>query len=225
MTDLLERAPVALAAGAMRAMFAARKQVFIDLLKWDLPVLAGEYEVDQFDDPDARYLILMDDDRHRASTRLLRTDRPHLLADLYPYLCSGPLPAGASTREITRFCLDRYQTSADRRAARNQLVSALAEVAIRDGISDYTGVAELAWFKQIRSFGWHCEALGAPISLGRDTLIALHIRIDDRTIAGLREAGTYAPLTLHLIEDDIVTCAKAIPARQHAQSLTFTFRR
>lgn len=218
MTDTSERAPVAPAAGAMRAMFAARKQVFIDLLKWDLPVLAGEYEIDQFDDPDARYLILMDEDRHRASTRLLRTDRPHLLANLYPYLCSEPVPIGPNTREITRFCLDRYQTSADRRAARNQLVSALANLAIRDGISDYTGVAELAWFKQIRSFGWHCEALGAPLSLGRDTLIALHIRIDDRTIAGLREAGTYAPLTMHLVEEDIVSCAKGIPAGQHARA-------
>ena len=53
MTDLLDRAPRALGDASLRAMFAARKQVFVDLLKWDLPVLAGEYELDQFDDPDA----------------------------------------------------------------------------------------------------------------------------------------------------------------------------
>lgn len=28
----------------LRAMFAARKAVFVDLLKWDVPVLAGRYE-------------------------------------------------------------------------------------------------------------------------------------------------------------------------------------
>ncbi|EKU74945.1 hypothetical protein HMPREF9718_02473 [Sphingobium yanoikuyae ATCC 51230] len=56
----------------LRAMFEARKRVFIDLLKWDLPVLADRYEVDHFDTPDAQYLVLTDTElHHRASTRLL----------------------------------------------------------------------------------------------------------------------------------------------------------
>src|SRR3546814_5947244 len=50
MQMLSHRAPPARGDAAMRAMFAARKEVFIDLLKWDLPVLAGAYELDQFDD-------------------------------------------------------------------------------------------------------------------------------------------------------------------------------
>ena len=58
-------------AALLRAMFAARKAVFIDLLGWDLPVLAGQYEMDQFDDEHARYLILSDNDDHLASARLL----------------------------------------------------------------------------------------------------------------------------------------------------------
>ena len=45
---------------ALRAMFAARKRVFVDLLKWDVPVLAGRFEIDQFDDEHARYIILLD---------------------------------------------------------------------------------------------------------------------------------------------------------------------
>ena len=32
----------------LRAMFVARKSVFIDLLKWDVPVIDGAYEIDQF---------------------------------------------------------------------------------------------------------------------------------------------------------------------------------
>ena len=57
---------------ALRAMFEARKQVFVDLLKWDVPVLGGRFEVDQFDDEHAAYLVLSDDEgRHLASARLL----------------------------------------------------------------------------------------------------------------------------------------------------------
>lgn len=201
MIDLLERAPVVPGDAALRAMFAARKQVFVDLLKWDLPVLAGEYELDQFDDPDAEYLILVDEDgRHRASARLLKTDRPHLLADLYPFLCDGPVPSGPSTREITRFCLDRHQTVLERRSARNQLITALAEHALVQGITIYTGVAELSWFRQILCFGWRCAPLGAAVLESGRPLAALQIEIDDLTIDGLRRTGVYEPLALRLVD-------------------------
>src|SRR3546814_9533261 len=107
---------------ALRAMFRARKEVFIDLLKWDLPVLADEFEVDQFD-RQAEYLILLEQGvKHRASTRLLRTDQPHLLGNLYPHLCAGPVPTGTTIREITRFCLDRHQRASERRSARNHQI-------------------------------------------------------------------------------------------------------
>ena len=177
--------------GALRAMFRARKEVFVDLLRWDLQVLAGEFEVDQFD-RQAEYLILLEEGfRHRASTRLLRTDQPHLLGDCFPHLCAGPVPAGPTIREITRFCLDRRQRATERRSARNQLVTALAEHALASGITAYTGVAEQDWFNQIRRFGWACEALGQPIVHEGCSLVALHIRIDDETIDGLRTGGVY----------------------------------
>jgi N-acyl-L-homoserine lactone synthetase len=179
---------------ALRAMFQARKEVFIDLLKWELPVLAGRFEVDHFDTVDAEYLVLLDAGmHHRASARLLRTDRPHILADLYPHLCAGPVPRGDTVREITRFCLDRNQRAADRRLARNQLVTALADHALANGITAFTGVAEQEWFEQIRTFGWTCEALGQPMRQGPRWLTALHIVIDDQTIEGLRRAGMHAP--------------------------------
>lgn len=43
---------------ALAAMFEARKRVFVDLLGWNVPVVAGRYEIDQFDDGHARYLVL-----------------------------------------------------------------------------------------------------------------------------------------------------------------------
>lgn len=201
MTDLSTRAPCAPGNAALRAMFAARKRVFIDLLKWDLPVLGGEYEIDQFDTPDAVYLILLDPEgRHRASARLLPTERPHLLGDLYPHLCKDGVPRGPTVREISRFCLDRGQDSAARRGARNQLVTALAEYALREGITDYTGVAEEGWLKQVCGFGWRCEPLGGLIEQRGARLAALRISIDGRTLDGLARNDIYAPLTLHLAE-------------------------
>ena len=96
----------------LRSMFAARKAVFVDLLKWDVPVIGGEFEIDQFDDEHAYYLVLADlDGRHLGSARLLPTIRPHILGDLYPELCDDVPPCGDDVFEITRFCLDRSGAS------------------------------------------------------------------------------------------------------------------
>lgn len=188
---------------AMRAMFAARKDVFIDLLGWDLPVLADRFELDHFDEPSAQYLILLGPEgQHCASARLLLTEHDHILGNLYPQLSAGPVPSGPTVREITRFCLDRHQRAWERRSARNQLVTALAEHALAHGITDYTGVAQQAWFDQIARFGWDCRPLGPSVRCGRDLLVGLHIRIDETTPDKLRAGGIYEPMRLALAGQD-----------------------
>lgn len=180
---------------AMCAMFAARKRVFVDILQWELPVLEDRYELDQFDTAAAEYIILLGTDgKHRASARLLPSGGPHLLADLYPHLCEAGIPRGEAIREISRFCIDPDQSREERRNARDELVTALADYALTHGITDYTGIAEVAWFEKIMAFGWTCEALGEAMEDGPTAIRALRIRIDGETIAGLRRTGTYVPL-------------------------------
>lgn len=181
----------------MRAMFEARKRVFVDLLGWELPVLAGRYEIDQYDGPQARYLILADTDQnHLASARLLPTTRPHILGDLFPELCDGNPPTGPDTWEITRFCLDRSQRAPERRRWRDALVTALVHYALEHGITTYTGVAEQAWLGQILAFGWHAELLGNPRTIDRMTLGALRIEITPDTPTLLEANGIHAPAQL-----------------------------
>jgi len=178
---------------ALRSMFEARKRIFVDLLKWDLPVLAGRFEVDQFDDLHATYLIVTDKDRgHLASARLLPTTRPAILDGLFPHLVAGPVPRGEGIAEITRFCLSRGAGAAVRRAARDMLLAGLVEHALGAGIHTYTGVAELSWFCQIQRFGWECRALGEPRIDGGKLLTALAIAIDSGTPARLAAAGITA---------------------------------
>ena len=178
---------------ALRAMFAARKRVFVDLLKWDVPVIDGRYEVDQFDDEHARYIILTDDEGgHLGSARLLKTTRPHILGTLFSGLCAGSPPVGPDTLEITRFCLDRRLRAAERLEIRNRLVSALVDHALAHGIRTYCGLAELGWLQQILAFGWRCRPLGLPRHSDGALLAALRIDIDTDTPALLRAAGIAA---------------------------------
>jgi acyl-homoserine lactone synthase len=179
---------------ALNVMFAARKSVFVDLLRWNVPVRDGRHEIDQFDDDHARYLILLTDDgRHMGSARLLQTTRPHILDSLFPNLCEHRLPRGSNALEITRFCLDRSLRAVERRQVRDQLVTAIVQHAVEHGITTYTGVAEMGWFQQILGFGWDCRPLGLPTRHEDAMLCALRITIAPDTPLCLARAGIWAP--------------------------------
>lgn len=181
----------------LRSMFAARKSVFVDLLKWDVPVVDGTFEIDQFDDRHASYLVLTDGhDRHLGSARLLPTTRPHILDSLYSDLCDEAPPRSPSVFEITRFCLDRNLSAHDRRWVRDTLVAALVDHALGHSIEAYTAIAEMGWFQQILAFGWRCRPLGMPRVLDGRMLAALRIEIDAATPAQLTAAGIVPRLAI-----------------------------
>ena len=178
----------------LQAMFEARKNVFVDLLRWDVPVLDGRYEIDQFDNEHAIYLIVADEaGEHLGSARLLPTMRPHILDSLFPTLCAGDPPRSPDCFEITRFCLGRNQNARQRLDTRNRLISALARFALDNGISTYTGVAELGWLQQILAFGWRCRPLGLPRQIDGRMLGALRIEIDPDTPALLAANHIFRP--------------------------------
>ncbi|MDF8333689.1 acyl-homoserine-lactone synthase [Novosphingobium cyanobacteriorum] len=186
-----------------RAMFAARKAVFVDILGWDVPVLDGQYEIDQFDTPKARYLILSNKGEHLASARLLLTTEPGILSGLFPMLCAGPCPQGPDVFEVTRFCLDRRLHARERRDVRDALVTGLVSYALNAGISAYCAVAEAAWYDQIVRFGWSCQPLGQPVRIGTQDLVAMLIDIDPRTPHLLKLGGITSPCPEDLGPEDL----------------------
>ncbi len=201
MVTVAEAVPVPLRLPALREMFEARKQVFVDLLHWDVPVIEDRYELDQFDDEHATYLIVPGQDgRHQGSARLLRTVRPHILDTLFPELCAAPPPRGPDVLEITRFCLGRERGSHGRLETRNLLVSGLVRYALENGVRTYTGVAEMGWLQQILAFGWRCRPLGLPRRIEGRLLGALRIDISPETPALLEASGIYRPAPLQRLE-------------------------
>lgn len=197
MVIVAQHARQPLLSAALRNMFEARKRVFVDLLSWDVPVLGGRFELDQFDDEHAVYLIVADGEgEHLASARLLPTMRPHILDSLFPQLCQVPCPRGPDVMEITRFCLDRRGNARDRRVARDRLVSAIVAYGLEHHIRTYLGVAEMGWLQQILAFGWRCGPLGLPRVEGGRTLGALSIDIDGDTPSLLAANGIFEPVAL-----------------------------
>jgi len=179
---------------ALRPMFADRKRLFVDLLGWQVPVVAGDYEIDRFDDSACVYLIDSGpDDPHLGSLRLLPTTRPHILDTLFPGLCDSVVPRGPGIREITRLCLPTRLGAARRLEVRNRLISAMIDHALCEGIEALTGVVELNFLDQILDMGWRCAPLGAPMRSDGRLLAAFRIDLDVDTPVALETTGIYRP--------------------------------
>lgn len=201
MVNLINRHNRRHLAPLLDAMHADRKRVFVDLLKWDVPH-DSRLERDQFDDDYAEYLIVQDKQtaEHLASVRLLRTERPHILGDIFPMLSTDPVPRGPEYREITRLCLAPGIGRAARIACRNQLARSLVEYALMTGVKAFTGVAEMGWFSQILSAGWSCRPLGMPTQIDGRTLCALRIDISTATLTSFTPPWQCEATTMRIVE-------------------------
>ena len=202
MPHVIEGGAVAPAENALLAnMFSDRKRVFVDLLGWDVPVIDGRFEVDQFDGPTTIYLMIAGPDgRHLGSMRLLPSDRPNILCSIFPHLCEGPPPSAPDIWEISRFCLSRSLRAAERRIVRDQLVTATVQFARENSIRGYCCVADMGWMSQILAFGWACWPLGLPQQLESGMTGALAIEIDDSTQGKMEAAGIWRETQMQWVD-------------------------
>lgn len=178
-------------AALRRTMHEDRKRVFVDTLNWDLPC-DGQEERDQFDGEQATYLVLQDDQgAHRCSVRLLDTNGPHILGDIFHQLCDGPVPRGPDVKEITRYLASPRVRAVERLHARNMMARALIEYGLNQGISRYTAVCDLAFLNQILAAGWHCDPLGLPQVVGGAIVGAFCIHVEPGAIAAMTRSWRY----------------------------------
>ena len=178
------------------SMFADRKRVFVDLLRWDVPH-DDVSERDEFDHDDSEYLIFAHGDDHIASLRLLRTDQRHLLGSVFPGLVDGDVPIGPDIREISRFCISPRHRGAIRLQARRLLATALTEYALLFGITAYTAVAHVSRMSNLFATGWRIRPLGLPDLDADHPAAALIIEIDTSTPQLLQRSGRYEHETLN----------------------------
>lgn len=176
-------------AATVAQMHRDRKAVFVDTLKWDVPVVDDEFEIDDYDTDDAVYLIATapDTGRHLGSVRLVCSAGPHLLGDKFPFLVDGAVPTGPDVWEITRLCTTPGLTPAAALGIRMQLVMALVEYALDHGIARYTMMTHTAYLPTLLAVGWDIAPLGLPAEIGGEPVGALEITVDAATLPRLRQ--------------------------------------
>ena len=174
--------------GTVAQMHRDRKAVFVDGLKWDVPIVDDEFEADEYDTEAAVYLIAQDPatGAHLGSLRLVCTAGPHLLGDKFAFLCDGPVPSGLDIWEITRLCTTPGLDTRTALAIRMQLVMGVMEYALANGIASYTMMTHVAYLPTLLAVGWDIEPIGLPMPVSGEMVGALQITISVEALDRLR---------------------------------------
>ena len=183
------------------SMYADRKRVFVDMLKWDVPH-DGKFEKDQYDTGRADYLILEEtrSGEHLGSVRLLPTNSPHILGDIFPFLCEGKVPKGPRIKEITRLLVSPSVERRDRLATRNMLGRAMIEYGLMTGIEHYTAVCEMGFLSQLLASGWRIDPLGLPQNVAGSLIGAVLIHVEPDSILKTNEAWRHPGPALRMLD-------------------------
>lgn len=177
-------------------LHAYRHAVFVERLGWELPGAKGGLEMDQFDRPDTIHVLARNDAGELCGcARLLPTNRPYLLAGVFPELMRDePMPCSGEVWEVSRFAAADLCVRAalgaslsaqfDQWVGREVLV-ACVKCAMEQGIKRFITVSPLGIERLLRRVGVHAHRAGPPMRIGGHALFACWIEIDKLTIDAL----------------------------------------
>ncbi|MGE5492428.1 MAG: acyl-homoserine-lactone synthase [Actinomycetota bacterium] len=161
-----------------------RREVFVELLGWDLETPNG-YEQDQFDRPDTVYVIARNDEGCiNGCARLLPTVSPYLLSEIFPQLLNGVSPPSSpDVWELSRFAA--VDVSEASNSPRGQLSSPIAvsllqeaiETAGRLGAKRLITVSPLGVERLLRHAGFRTHRAGPPMVINGHPLFACWIEV------------------------------------------------
>jgi len=189
--DIVAGRPAEMAPRTLEDVARYRHKVFVETLGWDLLTEEGQ-ERDQFDREDTLYLAARDGGQHIVGTaRLLPTDRPYLLGDVFPQLLGGlPVPCDPRIWELSRFAAVDFaatQGNALHQFSSPVAVALLEEalaIARRHGVERIITVSPLGVERLLRREGFRAHRAGPPMIVGGHPIFACWIEVNERATVG-----------------------------------------
>ena len=177
--------PIALPNDMYRQVGQYRRRVFVETLGWDLQTRDG-MELDQFDRPDTLYMVSQDDDGAvNGCARLLPTDRPYLLGDVFPELMHGqPIPCSSEVWELSRFAAVDFNARGGSALAQFssgiavQLLRQAIACAAEHGAKRLITVSPIGIERLLRHTGVHAHRAGPPLTVDGHPIFACWIEVE-----------------------------------------------
>lgn len=160
---------------------ALRKQFFVDTLHWQIPHNA-EVEMDQYDNPMARYSLVLDDDGHvLAGARAMSTastwgDHTYMLKDAMtgklstiPNNLLEDVIDSPKVWECTRLVISpEVRSMRVRTRCLDLIVEGLIDMANAEGAETLISLSNLWLLRALKRLGYGAELMGEPYENGDD---------------------------------------------------------
>ncbi|MGB0671208.1 MAG: acyl-homoserine-lactone synthase [Rhodospirillales bacterium] len=175
------------------AMFQLRHRVFKERLGWDVKSIRGR-ERDAYDDLDPVYFLNLDDDGELvASWRLLPTEGPYMLKDIFAELMQGEAcPVSPKVWECSRFSVDPGEVK-DVNATINrftsELVIGMLEYCMAAGIDDVISVYDIRIARMFPRIGAGPNWQKKPQRIGKTIAVAGNFPVRPYMVDGVRAAS------------------------------------
>lgn len=161
-------------AETMEQVWRFRHRHFVDRFGWEDVRRADGREIDQFDTLAAIHLPLMSDGKVVAYSRLLPTDQPHLLSDVYPQIMGGRTwPRGTRIYEWTRCVAVEEDVQVKSVRASNLMMSGVVEFCLVAGVEALIAQTSPKLVHLLLFTGWHVEPLNGPQQYNDHTLVPI----------------------------------------------------
>jgi N-acyl-L-homoserine lactone synthetase len=173
-----------LSARVLNLMHLFRHEVFVERLKWSLPLVNG-MERDQYDTMEAKYIVISDgSERIKACARLLPTTGAYMLPELFPQLLGGEsVPTDPSIWELSRFATSVRATREGRVLSFSkptlEFLDLIFGFARQQGITRLLFVTSLQIERLMLRAGIRVHRIAAPALIGDRLSIALFIEMTE----------------------------------------------
>ena len=166
------------------ALFAYRYQVFIEHLGWELETPEG-IEIDQFDHAETVYIIAKSEAQDIIGcARLLPTDSPYLLEEVFPELLNGqPPPKDPRIWELSRFTafdLKSNEVAISGQFSSDATVELLRQTLMNArslGAQSIISVSPIGVERLLRRAGFKAHRAGPPKIIDGYPLVACRINL------------------------------------------------
>lgn len=153
-----------------------------------MPVVNG-MESDQFDHQDTVYVVAhTENGAVTGCARLLPTESPYLLSEIFPHLLAGlPAPRARDIWELSRFSAAPTDASAHRDGVviTRSLLAAAVKCAAEQGATRLITVSPLGIERLLVRMGVHSHRAGPPTLIDGKPVFACWIEIDEQTLTAL----------------------------------------
>ncbi len=159
----------------MDAVWRFRHRCFVEELGWEELRRPDGRERDAFDTPETIHMVLMSESDIVGYSRLLPTDRPHLLSEVFPNLAAkGPRPRGPRIFEWGRCAAMRGKHETLAISYSDLLMTAVLEYFVSTAVEKLVIEAQFPVIAMLRRRGYPLTVLGEPIRhAGHDIFAAI----------------------------------------------------